>query len=205
MRKMILKINLSPGDAVMLTAAVRDLHSTCPGAFVTDVRTPCPALRENNPYVTALADDDREIEQIECHYPLIGQSNQTPYHFIHDFVEFLNQKVGLQIRPTAFRGDIHLSATEKHWMSQVHEITRSEMPFWIGVAGGKYDFTAKSWTPERYRRVVDHFRDKILFVQVGEASHYHPTLNGVLDRASDKVRVHRPDTRRHSRPSGSAC
>jgi hypothetical protein len=29
--------------------------------------------------------------------------------------------------------------------------------------------------------VVNHFRDKILFVQVGETGHYHPELSGVLD------------------------
>ena len=39
MRKIILKNNLSPGDLVMLTAAVRDLHLSYPGCFETDVRT----------------------------------------------------------------------------------------------------------------------------------------------------------------------
>ena len=28
---------------------------------------------------------------------------------------------------------------------------------------------------------MDHFRDRILFVQVGEKGHYHPPLKGVLD------------------------
>lgn len=36
----------------MLTAAVRDLHAHYPGCFVTDVRTPCPPLWENNPHLT---------------------------------------------------------------------------------------------------------------------------------------------------------
>ena len=48
-RKLILTCSLSPGDIVMLTAAVRDLHQTYPNEFVTDVRTPCPAIWENNP------------------------------------------------------------------------------------------------------------------------------------------------------------
>ena len=40
-RKLIFRNFQSPGDIVMLTAAVRDLHKCYPGRFVTDVLTPC--------------------------------------------------------------------------------------------------------------------------------------------------------------------
>ena len=36
-RKIILDCDLSLGDIVMLTAAVRDLHASYPGRFMTDV------------------------------------------------------------------------------------------------------------------------------------------------------------------------
>lgn len=55
------------------------------------------------------------------------------------------------------------------------------MPFWIIVAGGKFDYTIKWWDWHRYQQVVDFFRGKILFVQVGENGHYHPALDGVID------------------------
>jgi hypothetical protein len=87
----------------------------------------------------------------------------------------------VRIEPTAFKGDIHLTENEKRWMSQAQEITREPVPFWIIGAGGKFDFTAKWWPQERYQAVVDHFAGRILFVQVGEKSHHHPALNGVLD------------------------
>jgi Mannosyltransferase putative/Glycosyltransferase family 9 (heptosyltransferase) len=179
LRRLILKNGQSPGDIVMLTAAVRDLHKTYPGQFLTDVRTPCPALWENNPYLTPLADDDAEA--IECEYPLIHRSNDAPYHFIHGFIEDLNRKLGLGIRPTTFRGDIHLSDLEKSWMSQVQEIVGAPTPFWIVVAGGKRDYTAKWWSPARYQEVVDSFRGRIQFVQVGSLEHEHPGLRGVID------------------------
>jgi ADP-heptose:LPS heptosyltransferase len=165
----------------MLTAAVRDLHQTFPGEFLTDVRTPCPALWENNPAITPLLDDDPEAEHIECHYPLIHKSNQYPYHFIHGFVEFLGEKLNRRILPGPFRGSIHFAEPEKQWMSQVQEITREPIPFWIIVAGGKNDFTIKWWDQTRWQRVVDHFQGRILFVQVGEAHHRHPALQGVID------------------------
>ena len=165
----------------MLTAAVRDLHYWYPGQFITDVRTACPDLWEHNPHVTSLSEDDPEVEPIECSYPLIDRCNGTPYHCLHGFIEFLNDRLGLSIKPTAFNGDIHISEQERAWFSQVHEVTREKIPFWIVAAGGKYDITVKWWDSGRYQEVLDHFRDKIQFVQVGQYGHHHPKLYGAID------------------------
>ena len=144
MRRLILSSSLSPGDVLMLTAVVRDLHLSCPRVFQTDVRTPCPELWQNSAYLTPIPDDDPDAERIECHYPLIHQSNKLPYHFIHGFRLFLSERLGVEIKPHAFHGDIHLSDEEKDWLSQVDEITGTpDTPFWIIVAGGKTDYTAK--------------------------------------------------------------
>jgi hypothetical protein len=43
-RRLILRNFQSPGDIVMLTAAVRDLHRAHPGELLADVRTSCPDL-----------------------------------------------------------------------------------------------------------------------------------------------------------------
>jgi len=181
MRKLILQSFLAPGDIVMLTAAVRDLHRCYPKKFITDVRTLCPELWENNPNVIPLSETDPDVEVIDCKYPLINRCNWVPYHCLHGYIEFLNTRLGLSIKPTAFKGDIHLSGLEKSWYSQVYEVTRKNIPFWIVVAGGKYDVSIKWWEPERYQAVVDHFRGKIQFVQIGDLGHHHPRLKGVID------------------------
>jgi ADP-heptose:LPS heptosyltransferase len=181
MKKLILRNYQSPGDIVMLTAAVRDLHQAYPGQFVTDVRTPCPALWENNPYITPLREQDPGVEVIDCHYPLIHRSNHAPYHFLHGFIDYLNERLGLAIKPTQFRGSIHISAREKTWVSQVEEIVHRRVPFWIVVAGGKRDFTIKWWDHQRFQCVVEHFADRIRFVQIGEAGHEHRPLRNVID------------------------
>lgn len=180
-KRIILRNFQSPGDIVVLSAALRDLHKTYPGVFVTDVRTPCPHLWENNPHITHLEENDPTVEVIDCEYPLIHQSNQKPRHFIEGFIDFLNHKLGLQISLTAFKGDIHIAEREKRWFSRVREILGEDVAFWIVVAGGKYDYTVKWWDFRRFQQVVDHFRGKILFVQVGEAGHFHLPLNGVID------------------------
>lgn len=181
-KKLILHNKQSPGDVVMLTAAVRDLHVHYPGQFLIDVRTPCPQLWENNPHLTRIEDNDPDAESIVCEYPLIHRSNQEPWHFLHAFGAFLARQLGLpHVNPTAFKGDIHLSDEERGWISQVQEVKGVDEPFWIVVNGGKSDFTAKWWSPARMQDVIDHFKDQVQFVQVGELGHHHPLLNNVLD------------------------
>jgi ADP-heptose:LPS heptosyltransferase len=171
----------APGDVVMLTAAVRDLHLTYPNRFVTSVQTSASALWEHNPHVVPREQNQDGAELIECNYPLISHSNTGAWHFVHGFHQFLSDHLGLRIEPTACKGDIYLSNDERRWMSQVQEITKVRVPFWIVAAGGKFDFTAKWWPNDRYQEVVDHFAGRILFVQVGEKHHHHPALRGVLD------------------------
>ena len=180
-RKLILRNGQSPGDIVMMTAMVRDLHLSHPGKFLTDVRTPCPAIWEHNPYITRILDTDPAAEIINCEYPLIHTSNQNIYHFVSGFRGDLQQKLHLPIQPTVLKGDIHLSENEKQWVSQVQEYTGEDTKYWIICSGGKSDFTAKIWNPHRWQEVVDFFYKKITFVQVGEASHLHPKLENVID------------------------
>ena len=178
--KLILKSFQSPGDVLMLTAAVRDLHQAHPGQFQTDVRTSADALWQNNPYLTRLQEGAPGVRTLDMHYPLIHQSNQRPYHFIHGYVQYLEQQLNLRIPVTRFQGDIHLSSEEKSTPPVAGGVALPER-FWIVVAGGKFDFTAKWWNPASFQQVVDHFQGRIAFVQCGEQGHWHPRQSGVID------------------------
>ena len=159
--QIILKSFQSPGDVVMLSAAIRDLHRAYPGRFQTDMRTSAPALWEYNPYLTRLSESQSGIRILDMHYPAIHESDQRPYHFIHGYVQYLEQQFNLRIPLTKFCGDIYLSAQEKQLPPPGVEHGVPEQ-FWILVAGGKYDFTAKWWNPASFQAVVDHFRGRIL-------------------------------------------
>lgn len=178
-RKIILKNFQSPGDILMLTAAVRDLKTAFP-EWKIDVRTSVPEIWENNPHLSQLSEDDPKAEIVECDYPLIHKSNDYPYHFIHGFRMFLESHFNIKIPQGKFKGEIFLSDEEKIWMSQIEEIGVKNK-FWIMMAGGKYDYTAKWWNPLEYQKVVDHFKNKITFVQCGERSHFHPKLNNTIN------------------------
>ena len=97
MRRLILKSFQSPGDVVMLTAAVRDLHAAAPLQFQTDVRTAAEALWEHNPHLTTLREGEPGVESLDMHYPLVHQSNQRPYHFLHGYAQCLTPNSLLKI------------------------------------------------------------------------------------------------------------
>lgn len=180
-RKLVLKSHYSLGDIVLMTAAVRDLHRCYPRQFVTDVRTSCAGLWEQNPYLTPLDERARAVKSLTLDYPLINYSNQVPYHSLHAYIDALNEKLGLDIHGTEFKGDIHLSEMEKSAPSQVAEVVGQEIPFWLISAGGKDDLTIKWWDFDRYQEVVDHFGGRIQFVQVGAQRDFHPKLRSVID------------------------
>ena len=180
-QRIILKAFLSPGDILMLTAAVREIAESCPGRFEIDVRTLCGALWEHNPHIIHLEEWDPSVRTIDCEYPIVHHSNQRPYHFIHGYIRFLSKELGIDIEPTQFKGDVYLSEQEKSTSFISPDDNPGGLPVWIISAGGKYDFTIKWWHWRRYQEVVDAFRDRILFVQVGEEGHFHPKLNHTLD------------------------
>ena len=177
--KLILRNFQSPGDILMLTAAVRDLCRAFPD-WQVDVRTSCPDLWKNNPYLTPLSEEEQGVRVIDMHYPLIHKSNTLPYHFIHGFRMYLEEVLKVKIPAGEFKGDVHLSDEERDWPTWLEEVEEGE-EFWIVVAGGKLDFTAKWWDPNYYQIVIDHFRSKIRFVQVGCSEHFHYRLRGVVD------------------------
>jgi ADP-heptose:LPS heptosyltransferase len=180
-RKIILQSHLALGDVVMLTAAVRDLHRLCPGQFVTDVRTAFPEVWTHNPYLTGLDAFDRTVETLACDTMFVAQSERSPCHYIYAFLDFLNRRLKLELQPTEFAGDIHLSEADRAAPSPIRELTGKDTPYWVICAGGKYDLTIKWWAVERYQQVVDHFRGRIQFIQVGYAGHFHPPLEGAMD------------------------
>ncbi|RLI49240.1 ADP-heptose--LPS heptosyltransferase [Candidatus Bathyarchaeota archaeon] len=173
-QNIFLKNTQGVGDLVMLSAAIRDMSLTYPDRYNIYIQTSCNALFENNPYVT-IANDNELPEgtfKLKAEYPLVNQSNKLPYHFIHAFRKFLNDKLNLKIESHNSHGAIFLSEEEK----QSKPILSN--PYWVINAGSKDDFTAKQWETEKYQEVVDHFKDEFVFVQVGETHHNHNPLVG---------------------------
>ena len=130
-RRLLLRNHQSPGDVLMLTAAVRDLHAQHPGAFRTAVDTTAIALWDPNPLARRWdrVADAGSWEAVDCRYPLIHRANAEPWHFVQAFHHFLAERLGVRLEMGAFRCGVNLSPEEKSHPLPVEESTGEALPF----------------------------------------------------------------------------
>jgi len=196
-RKIMFQNFQGPGDVVMLTAAIRDLFMKYKSEkkefpFIVDVKTSFMDIWEGNPYVECakgnpLDEKDKDVEVFKLGYPLIHQSNQGPYHFTEAFTEEIEDKLNIRIKSRLCRGDIHIRPEEEvwgwtersTWFKDYGVDPNSE--YWIVDAGYKQDFTAKFWGIKKFQAIIEHYKGKIQFVQIGHKAHIHPELSGVIN------------------------
>lgn len=175
---LLLRTPFSLGDAVVLTAAIRDLHAAFPGEFSTGVESGHPDVFLANPYVTEVGP---EAQVVDCGKVTLDRSGRKGHHYLQAYVDLFNRRLGTSIRLTEPRGNLHLSRLERRWYSEIYNFCGRELPYWVVCSGGKFDIPVKWWSQERFQAVVDRFRGKIQFVQTGAFGHHHPPLDGVID------------------------
>ena len=182
MEKIIFQNFEAFGESIAMTALLRDLHNIYPKQFITDIRSPFPAIFEHNPHVTRIANDDPDARRVNVLLTHIDDCQTKLANFIADHVSHVATVLDLpKLSLQKFAGEIHLAPWESVWCSQVADVIGKELPYWIIVSGGKRDFTTKWWGAHRFQEVVDAYRGKILFVQIGQVNDEHPRLSGVLD------------------------
>lgn len=196
-RKILFQNFQGPGDIVMLSAAIRDMFMKYKSEgqeipFVVDVKTSSMSIWEGNPYVecakgTPLDEKDPDVEVFKLGYPLIHQSNQGPYHFTEAFTEEIEDKLNIRIKKRICKGDIHIRPEEEVWGWTERSTWFKDYgidpnaEYWIIDAGHKQDFTAKFWGKSKYQSIVEHYKGKIQFVQIGHTAHIHPILDGAIN------------------------
>ncbi len=170
----LLKQFQSPGDILMLTAAVRDLKTFKP-SWKINVHTSCPELWENNINLSPSIKEEYADFVIDSDYKHeVNKSHQRKFHFSRAFTDHIGESIGIDIPISGHGPDIYFSDVEQKWNT-------GHGDYWLLNAGGKHDFTAKWWNPQHYQKVVDHFAGEIKFLQVGGAGHYHPDIKGVTN------------------------
>jgi len=176
--KLMLFQDLAPGDAIILSAAVRDLKQAWGARFLIDVRTPYPEIFAHNPYLTPLDTLDSEVVKVRTHYTYwIARCNELPTHFVSAIRMDLEQRLGLVINQGPFQGDLHLTEAERIEPNLAEKALGAGRPYWVIDAGGKWDFTVKWWEFARYQQVVERLPE-VQFVQIGRNDHVHSRLQG---------------------------
>ena len=198
--KVVLVNDLSPGDVLIMSAAIRSLHKAYPDRYETDVRSPAQEIFFNSPYITKFTAKDHKLEhdvieilkkneshppiEIElvdgtkakyviAHYPEIHRSGMSGLPFVDGHRMFLEKQLNVPIPRSGMKPDLFFSDAELKQPRKVAE------PYWIINAGIKNDYTLKYYA--HYQEVVNLLKGEIQFVQVGHSAHNHPPLEGVLD------------------------
>lgn len=172
-KRILLRQNQSPGDVLVLSAAIESLHICFPGKYLTGYSGTAPEIFNNNPRITrGLGAHDSEV--MPCEYPAIHQSDNRPIHFMAGFCEDLARKINEPLQLCVKRPYLYLSDQEK--------VTKDfPFPYAVIICGHKQDFTAKHYGRKTAQEIVDHFAGRLKFIQVGEAGHCHKPLNNVID------------------------
>lgn len=172
-RKIILRHMLDIGDTAMATIALRDLHLSHPGEYLTDFRSRWPDLFLNNPHITEI--DDADGETINIGYPSI--QNPGTGSFSDAFRLDLADKLSINIPFTTMNIDLHLDLEEKK-RNIVNEKFGYSGKYWILNGGYKADAILKYYP--FWVEVVELLKNNIQIIQVGSNSDVHPELDGVF-------------------------
>lgn len=176
--KLVFRAMVYPGDLLMLTSAIRDLHSAYPGRFVTDVDTTCREIWRNNPYIT-------RVNRIETHrylnvgYPPYSHAEPNPRHLTTRYHTRISEMLGIPVPVTTRKPEVFLSDEDKDPEFLIS--LGVQKPYWVVIAGAKYDTTTKWWNPAYYQEVVNQLEGRIDFVQCGSDQDWHLPLRGVVN------------------------
>lgn len=173
MQTFVIQNRWALGDTVCLSALVRDIHRAYPGQYRLYMSGAYQAFWKNNPYASPIPDGaSGRIITPEYVEGIKTAGRGEKIHFLSWFHRDFERKTHLKVPVTEPKGDIHLTDAEKAKTFFPHR-------YWLVIAGGKMDMTAKTWQTARYQQVVDTLAGHgIKCVQAGADfnKHYHPRL-----------------------------
>ena len=165
--KVCLELFRSPGDTILLSGAIRDLHLTYPGKFTTSTKTFHQDIFLNNPYVTPIDNSHVRVSAEPLLTESMSDARTCTMHYMHGYRKRLESIFKVPIRPHCLGGDVHIGSDEE---------SPAEGPYWILNAGWKSDYQVKRWDPLKWLSLAETLSD-IHFVQTGLSKHSHPLLD----------------------------
>ncbi len=173
--RLVLHNNWALGDTVCLSALVRDIHAAYPGAYdIQMTGNYSNVFWRNNPHCVPAKEPVGQLVKIEYMDGIKAAGRGEKIHFLSWPHRDFEKKTGVKVPVTLPKGDIHLTAEER--------VAKVKGRYWLVVAGGKLDMTAKVWSTVYWQRTVDMLAAQgIRCVQVGGnfRNHFHPQLERV--------------------------
>jgi hypothetical protein len=109
------------------------------------------------------------------HCPLINRSNQQPVHFMDAWTQHLANQLGRPLQLVVNRPYVYLTEHEQRFRPAAAPPTGK---YAVINASYKSCYPLKHPGHKLYQAIVDHFRDRITFVQTGDAKEHYRELQG---------------------------
>jgi ADP-heptose:LPS heptosyltransferase len=180
--ELILKQWQAPGDLVVMTIALRDLHLSYPTLFKTEVVSCYPEIFYNSPYQSKVNENSSSVEiwYKEQRKKLIHGG----FHFSDAFIASFNNKLSLKILKTTIWPEIYLTDDEKD--PDYLKKFNIKKPYWVLNAGIKNDIPLKQYPPFFWQKVINYLNNEknkfgASIVQCGSTAAINPQFDGVID------------------------
>jgi hypothetical protein len=171
MYNVVLRNMQAPGDVLILSACIRDIHRCYPGMWNLRALTPRPDIWFNNPDVIHGPYPSKNTVDIGYTRGL-QHANDNVGHFISGMMYDCSVKLHHPFYPTELRPAVYLTDEEK-------DPANNPVPpgYWIMMAGGKADFPTKVWDPAYFTEVAARLGKDIRIVQMGASGGIHSNPN----------------------------
>lgn len=166
----------SLGDAVVMSAAIRDLAEQHADKYVISCVGNYSGYWAHHPYVKPVNPDLISRAFTVDYHPYIAESKSGKgKHFLTALYDQLQRSLNIKLTMSKPYGDLYCAESPPKRII--------EGKYWVITSGGKDDMTNKWWLPSRYQEVVDKLLAQgIHCVQIGSTQRnaYHKRLNNVI-------------------------
>ena len=152
---------LALGDAMMMTAGIRDFHAAFPEVKIK-VKSVAMHVWDNNPHIDQSINPEKIVK---CGTAwLTNASNRLNHHMANAYRFSIQNETGLIFDQGPITPDIWLSEEEYNAAPMIPG------PYWLIVKGGEPGWPLKMYPIEGWQAVVDAL-PQIKFVELGTSEH----------------------------------
>lgn len=168
-------LSTAPGDQVVLSALIRDLHHLYGRKHDFYVRTHHPDLWIDNPYVCGVNVDEKGMQHVGLvmqNWVKAARDGKYSGHYLTAYHAAFRILTQLDVRLTTAKPDLHVPQSSRLF----------SQPYWVIAAGCRDQMTTKLWPQEYWQQLVDYMNGcGMLVVQVGQVDSHHTNykLDGV--------------------------
>ncbi|MFA7115295.1 MAG: glycosyltransferase family 9 protein [Candidatus Omnitrophota bacterium] len=177
MEKLTLVSRYALGDAVVMTALLRDIQLSYPNTYQVFPVTGADAVWRGCQHCSKFRPSEGRVIRLS-YASQLNQSIHAPMHFIEGYIRAFNEATGLRVAMTTKKPCMRLVDNEG-------PIDGLGDKYWVMMAGWKNDMATKKWSSGGYLEVARRLAGVVKLVRAGSLSHNHHDIDGLDDYVVD--------------------